>query len=190
VLGELGWELTQDDVVQRWVGRTDAAMRAEVEEHLGRPVAEEWKEHSARYDEAFAAELQPVDGIEAALDAIQLPTCVASSGTPASIETKLRLTGLWDRFEGRITSAADVEHGKPAPDLFLLAAERMGSEPSSAVVVEDSPFGIEAARAAGMAVFAYAGGLMPTDRLRGADVVFDDMRALPRLLAGGNLPRR
>jgi HAD superfamily hydrolase (TIGR01509 family) len=190
VLGELGWELTQDDVVQRWVGRTDAAMRAEVEEHLGRPVAEEWKEHSARYDEAFAAELQPVDGIEAALDAIQLPTCVASSGTPASIETKLRLTGLWDRFEGRITSAADVEHGKPAPDLFLLAAERMGSEPSSAVVVEDSPFGIEAAHAAGMAVFAYAGGLMPTDRLRGADLVFDDMRDLPRLLAGGNLPRR
>ena len=177
--------MTQDEVVRRWVGRTDAAMQAEVEEHLGRPVAEEWRAHAGRYEEAFAAELAPVDGIESALDAIELPTCVASSGTPAAIETKLRLTGLWERFQGRITSAADVEHGKPAPDLFLLAAERMGIEPSSAVVVEDSPFGIEAAHAAGMAVFAFAGGLMPTDRLRGADVVFDDMRELPRLLESG-----
>jgi HAD superfamily hydrolase (TIGR01509 family) len=190
VLGELGWVVTQDEVVRRWVGRTDAAMQAEVEEHLGRPVADEWMAHARRYEEAFAAELRPVRGIEAALDAIELPICVASSGTPAAIETKLRLTGLWERFEGRITSAADVEHGKPAPDLFLLAAGRMGIEPSKAVVVEDSPFGIEAAHAAGMAVFAYAGGLMPTERLRDADVVFGDMRDLPRLLAGSTLPGR
>jgi HAD superfamily hydrolase (TIGR01509 family) len=190
VLGELGWMVTQDEVVERWVGRTDAAMQAEVEEHLGRPVADEWRAHAGRYEEAFAAELGPVPGIEAALDAIELPTCVASSGAPAAIETKLRLTGLWERFEGRVTSAADVEHGKPAPDLFLLAAERMGIEPSRAVVVEDSPFGIEAAHAAGMAVFAYAGGLMPTERLRDADVVFDDMHDLPRLLARSTLPGR
>jgi HAD superfamily hydrolase (TIGR01509 family) len=190
VLGELGWVVTQDEVVRRWVGRTDAAMQAEVEEHLGRPVADEWMAHARRYEEAFAAELRPVPGIEAALDSIELPTCVASSGTPAAIETKLRLTGLWERFEGRITSAADVEHGKPAPDLFLLAAGRMGIEPPRAVVVEDSPFGIEAAHAAGMAVFAYAGGLMPTERLRDADVVFGDMRDLPRLLAGSTLPGR
>jgi HAD superfamily hydrolase (TIGR01509 family) len=190
VLGELGWVVTQDEVVRRWVGRTDAAMQAEVEEHLGRPVADEWMAHARRYEEAFAAELRPVPGIEAALDSIELPTCVASSGTPAAIETKLRLTGLWERFEGRITSAADVEHGKPAPDLFLLAAGRMGIEPPRAVVVEDSPFGIEAAHAAGMAVFAYTGGLMPTERLRDADVVFGDMRDLPRLLAGSTLPGR
>ena len=75
-----------------------------------------------------------------------------------------------------------MEHGKPAPDLFLLAAERMGVEPSATVVVEDSPFGIQAAHAAGMKVFAYAGGLMPTERLGGADVVFDDMHDLPKLL--------
>ena len=183
VLAELGWAVTQDEVVERWVGRTDAAMRAEVEEYLGRPVAEEWAAHARRYDEAFATELEPVAGIEDALDALQLPTCVASSGTPQAIETKLRLTGLWDRFDGRITSAADVVHGKPAPDLFLLAADRMGTDPSRSVVVEDSPFGIQAAHAAGMKVFAYAGGLMPTERLSSADVVFDDMRELPRLLA-------
>ena len=94
----------------------------------------------------------------------------------------MRLTDLWARFEGRIFSAADVEHGKPAPDLFLLAAKRLGVEPAACAVVEDSPFGVEAAHAAGMKVFAYSGGVMPAERLRAADVVFDDMRKLPELL--------
>jgi HAD superfamily hydrolase (TIGR01509 family) len=182
VLGELGWAVSQDEVIRRFVGKTDAAMRQEVEEFLGRPVSRDWDAFAGRYLDAFAAELQPVDGIVEALDAIELPTCVASSGTPESIETKLRLTGLWERFDGRITSAADVAHGKPAPDLFLLAAERMGVEPVACAVIEDSPFGVQAARAAGMRSFAYAGGIMPAERLRNADVIFADMRELPRLL--------
>ncbi len=165
VLNELGWAITQDEVIERFVGKTDAAMRQEVEAYLGRPVSADWERYAHVYRDAFAAELQPVDGIVEALDAIEIPTCVASSGRPESIETKLRLTGLWERFEGRITSAADVEHGKPAPDLFLLAAERMGVEPAACAVIEDSPFGVEAAHAAGMRVFAYAGGIMPAERL-------------------------
>jgi HAD superfamily hydrolase (TIGR01509 family) len=169
-------------VIERFVGRTDAAMRQEVEEYVGRPLSEDWKGFAHRYDNAFAAELQPVDGIVEALDAIDLRTCVASSGTPEAIETKLRLTRLWERFDGRIFSAADVEHGKPAPDLFLLAAQTTGVDPRACAVVEDSPFGIQAARAAGMVVLAYAGGVMPADRLQDADVVFDDMRELPGLL--------
>jgi HAD superfamily hydrolase (TIGR01509 family) len=182
VLAELGWPLTQDEVIERFVGRTDAAMRLEVEEQLGRPVQADWDGFAHRYADAFAAELEPVDGIVDALDALTLPTCVASSGRPESIEIKLRLTGLWDRFEGRIFSADDVDHGKPAPDLFLLAAERMGVAPGACVVVEDSPFGVQAARAAEMRSFGYAGGIMSRERLREADVVFDDMRELPALL--------
>jgi HAD superfamily hydrolase (TIGR01509 family) len=169
-------------VIERFVGRTDAAMRQEVEDYLGRPLSAEWDGFAHRYRDAFAAELQPVDGIVDALDHIDIPTCVASSGTPEAIESKLRLTGLWERFEGRISSAADIEHGKPAPDLFLLAGARMGVEPAGCAVVEDSPFGVQAARAAGMRSFGYAGGIMSADRLRDADVVFGDMRELPRLL--------
>jgi HAD superfamily hydrolase (TIGR01509 family) len=138
-----------------------------------------------RYRDAWAAELQPVDGVVEALDQMAVPTCVASSGRPESIELKLRLTGLWERFDGRIFSAADVEHGKPAPDLFLLAAERMEVEPAACAVIEDSPFGIQAAHAAGMQVLAYSDGIMPADRLRGADIVFEDMRDLPVLLEEG-----
>jgi HAD superfamily hydrolase (TIGR01509 family) len=182
VLTELGWPITQDEVIERFVGKTDAAMRQEVEEYLGRPVSAEWDGFANRYADAFAAELEPVDGVTEALDAIAIPTCVASSGTPESIETKLRLTGLWKRFNGRISSAADVEHGKPAPDLFLHAARMMGVAPAACAVVEDSAFGVQAARAAGMRSFGYSGGITSAERLRDADVVFDDMRKLPGLL--------
>lgn len=182
VLAELGWPLTQEEVIERFVGKTDAAMRDEVEAYVGRPLTADWEAFARRYRDAFAAELKPVDGIVEALDRIELLTCVASSGTAESIEIKLRLTGLWERFAGRIVSADDVDHGKPAPDLFLLAAERMGVEPQACAVVEDSPFGVQAARAAGMRSFAYAGGIMSAERLRSADVIFDDMRELPTLL--------
>lgn len=182
VLTELGWPITQDEVIERFVGKTDAAQLREVEEYLGRPLGGDWAGFAHRYRDALVAELQPVDGIVDALDRIDLPTCVASSGTPESIETKLRLTGLWDRFAGRISSAADVEHGKPAPDLFLHAAARMGVEPRACAVIEDSPFGVQAARAGGMTSFGYSGGIVSAERLRAADVVFDNMRDLPRLL--------
>jgi beta-phosphoglucomutase-like phosphatase (HAD superfamily) len=97
----------------------------------------------------------------------------------------LGLTGLYERFEGRIFSASEVARGKPAPDLFLYAAERMGVEPTACAVIEDSRYGIEAARSAGMRAFAYAGGLIPARLLEGpGTVVFDDLRELPRLLGG------
>lgn len=182
VLAELGWPITQDEVVERFVGRTDAAMREEVEQYVGRSLVAEWEGFAARYVDALAAELQPVDGVVEALERIDLPTCVASSGRRDSIESKLRLTGLWERFEGRIFSADDVEHGKPAPDLFLLAAERLRVEPETCAVIEDSPFGVQAAHAAGMKAFGYAGGIISAERLGAADVVFDDMRELPELL--------
>ena len=112
-----------------------------------------------------------------------LPTCIASSGTHDYLRYTLGLTGLYERFAGRIFSADDVVNGKPAPDLFLHAAERMAAEPAGCVVVEDSRYGVEA-RAAGMRALAYAGGLWPAERLDGPNtIVFKDMRELPRVLA-------
>jgi beta-phosphoglucomutase-like phosphatase (HAD superfamily) len=94
-------------------------------------------------------------------------------------------TGLYERFAGRIFSAAEVPRGKPAPDLFLYAAARMGIAPADCAVVEDSAAGVQAARAAGMPVFAYAGGVTPAARLEGpGTIVFRDMRELPGLLGG------
>ena len=75
---------------------------------------------------------------------------MASSSNPEPLRYKLELTGLYERFDGRIFSASEVANGKPAPDLFLYAAARMGADPADCVVVEDSRYGVEAARAAGM----------------------------------------
>jgi HAD superfamily hydrolase (TIGR01509 family) len=185
VLARLGWTLTEAEVIDRFMGRTDAEMTRQIETHLGRRLPPDWEEPFRHlYRDAFAAELAPVPGIVEALDAIALPTCVASSGTHEKIRFTLGLTGLYERFAGRIFSASEVARGKPAPDLFLHAASRMGVAPADCAVVEDSRYGVEAARAAGMRAFGYAGGLAPRHSLEGPQtVVFDDMRELPRLLA-------
>jgi HAD superfamily hydrolase (TIGR01509 family) len=184
MLAELGWPLTESDVIERFMGRSQADMVSQIEQHLGRPLPDDWEDSFVmRYRAAFEADLAPVDGVVEALDGIEAPTCVASSGTHERIQFTLGLTGLLERFDGRIFSASDVERGKPAPDLFLHAAKSMGADPARCAVVEDSPYGVEAARAAGMHAFGYAGGLTPAHRLIGPDtIVFDDMRELPALL--------
>ncbi len=186
LLAELGWPLSESEIVARFVGRTEAAMRAEIEEHLGRDVGTEWAAFSERYVAAFANGLEPVEGVSAAVDAIQasgVATCVASSGDHRKIRRNLAKTGLLERFDGRIFSGDDVEHGKPAPDLFLHAATVMGVDPARCAVVEDSRHGVVAARAAGMTAFGFAGGVTPGAALAGPrTTLFDDMRYLPRLL--------
>lgn len=184
VLAELGWPLTEAEVIERFVGRSEAYMVSEIEAQLGRPLPAGWEEpFRAQYEEAFEAELAPVDGVVAALDAIVAPTCVASSSTHERLRYSLGLTGLLERFYGRIFSAEEVRNGKPAPDLFLHAAATLGADPARCAVIEDSRYGVEAARAAGMHAFGYAGGVTPRERLEGpGTTVFDDMDELPGLL--------
>jgi len=183
-LERLGWPMSEEEIVQRWVGRSDADMRTEIEAHIGGPIPPDIDDEFSRiYREIFDRELAPVDGIREALDLITIPRCVASSGKHDNIRRNLALTGLSGYFGERIFSATDVEHGKPAPDLFLFAARTLGAEPSRCAVVEDSVYGVEAALAAGMLAFAYAGGVTAADRLsRPGAVVFTDMRQLPDLL--------
>ena len=182
-LTAIGLPTTTEESIQDYMGRSWKTDQEIIERRLGRPLPDGWVDaYHAAVIAAFATELEPVAGIAAVLDAIALPSCVASSSAHPRIRAALEATGLLERFDGRIFSATDVEHGKPAPDLFLYAAERMGAEPERCAVVEDSPFGIEAAKAAGMTAYAYAGGVMPAERLRAAGIVFDDMRDLPRLL--------
>ena len=184
VLERLGWPLSEAEIIERFVGRSEAYMTGEIERAIGRPLPAGWEgEFTPLYREALEAELTPVDGVVAALDRISTPTCVASSSTHERLHFTLGLTGLLERFEGRIFSSTDVVHGKPAPDLFLHAAAALGADPARCAVVEDSFYGVEAARAAGMQAFGYAGGLTPAERLAGpATVVFDQMHELPALL--------
>jgi HAD superfamily hydrolase (TIGR01509 family) len=184
VLDEVGMPLSEQEIIDRFVGRSPTVIRDAIQRHLGHPLPADWIERTrSRYTETYERELEPIDGIEEALDAISAQTCVASSSEPAELAYKLKLTGLYERFAGRIFSASEVRHGKPAPDLFLHAAERIGFAPAACAVVEDSQYGVQAARAAGMGVFGYAGSVTPARMLAGpGTVVFDDMRELPRLL--------
>jgi HAD superfamily hydrolase (TIGR01509 family) len=184
VLRELGWELSEAEVIARFVGRSNREIQTLIEAHLGRALVPGWTERlKPLYDRVLEADLAPVDGVLEALDRITTPTCVASSAAHEQLRYTLGLTGLYESFAGRIFSAEDVANGKPAPDLFLYAAERMGAMAAECVVVEDSRAGVEAGRAAGMRVLAYAGGVTPADLLSGPNTtLFGDMRELPGLL--------
>jgi HAD superfamily hydrolase (TIGR01509 family) len=189
VLTELGWPHTAEEVVARWMGRSSAAQLADLEDRLGAASTRTFDERTtAELLETFERELTAVEGIVVLLDHLEaagVPTCVASSGTHERMRRTLGITGLYDRFAGRIYSATEVEHGKPAPDLFLHAAGRMGAEPSACVVVEDSVYGVRAGVAAGMTVYGFAGGLTPADELASAGAVtFQAMADLVDVLPG------
>ncbi|MFF5918182.1 HAD family hydrolase [Streptomyces flavochromogenes] len=184
VFATLGAEFTEAEMVEYFVGSSHDMLTAIVEERRGRPLEPDWQTpFKQRYEDALDAELTAVEGVTDVLDALAVPYCLASNGSHASIRKNLGRAGLLDRFEGRMFSARDVARGKPAPDLFLHAAAVMGVPPERCAVVEDSPYGVRAARAAGMRAFGYTGGLTAPDRLTGPrTVVFDDMRELPGLL--------
>lgn len=184
-----GVPTTRDQAIRRYMGTTMAGVRRVVEDSSGRPLPADFEQ---RYHEGLFAGfrsglLEAVPGVVAVLDDLErqgVPYCVASSGTHERIRLALGVVGLLDRFGRRIFSAEDVVHGKPAPDLFLHAAARSGGiEPERCIVIEDSPAGVTAARAAGMRVVGFA-AMTPAARLRsaGADVVVAKMDEVPAVL--------
>src|SRR6187549_75847 len=182
-ISALGLEMSYEECVRDFLGLGMPATLRILAERLGQPVPEGWE---AELDEAvregFRRELTPVPGIVQALEGIELPVCVASSGSHEKMRLTLGLTGLWDRFAGRIFSADEVKRGKPAPDLFLHAASRMSTRPERCIVVEDSPFGVAGAKAAGMTALGFAAAT-PFARLDAADAIFTTMADLPGLVA-------
>ncbi|GJD51825.1 6-phosphogluconate phosphatase [Methylobacterium crusticola] len=138
---------------------------------------------------AFDAELRAVAGVAEVLERLPQRRCVASSSDPARLRHALSLTGLLRLFGDHVFSATMVARGKPFPDLFLYAAERMGAAPERCVVIEDSVPGVTAARSAGIPVLGFSGGgHWGHDRAAaallaaGAALVFDDFHRLPHLL--------
>jgi HAD superfamily hydrolase (TIGR01509 family) len=185
-LTAVGLPTTPEESMRRYMGMSWPAAYALFEQQLGRALPAEFEPGFwARLDAALRAELVAVPGIHEALDAIATPTCVASSGRIDKMRVTLGITGLYERFEGRIFSAADVPRAKPFPDLFLHAAARMGAAPERCAVVEDSPRGVQAGVAAGMRVFGYAARTDARELAAAGAHVFSDMRALPGLTSRG-----
>ena len=185
----LGWSLSAEDCIGRFKGHHFDTVIAALEARLGRPVPGDWIPNlRAATHAAFERELQLVPGVLKALDAVAASgtaTCVASQGPLEKMAVSLGVTGLWDRFEGRVFSAYQVARGKPHPDLFLFAAGAMGIAPRACVVIEDSPLGVIAARAAGMTVLGFAPEGDGADLAAAGAELFRDMAELPGLLGLG-----
>ena len=184
LLTRAGLPTTLEECLRDYRGRSMTSVMALAAQRHGAPLPDDLPErYYAETTVVFTRELQPVAGVVDALDRIELPACVASSGPHHKMEVTLRRTGLWQRFEGRIFSATDVPRGKPAPDLFLHAARALGFDPSSTAVVEDSVPGVEAARAAGMRALAFARDTDARPLAAAGGEPFDDMADLPGMLA-------
>jgi HAD superfamily hydrolase (TIGR01509 family) len=174
MLSDLGLPMTTEQSMATFMGRSWASNLAIIEEQLGAAPPDDFTERYRGERNVALAEVQPVPGILEAIERIDLPMCVASSGDHVKMTITLGAVGLYDRFGGKIFSAVDLDgRGKPHPDLFLWAAREMNFEPASTAVVEDSGPGVEAGIAAGMQVFGYR-----VD----APTRFEDMRELPGLL--------
>ena len=157
-----GLAMTGREVVARFLGMSAKDMRAALERDLGRPLPED---HETRCGEElfglFRRELRPIPGIAEVVGAVVAAgdaRCMASSSSPERIALALDVAGLHDLFRPHVFSSTMVARGKPAPDLFLHAAEQMGFLPERCIVVEDSVNGVKAARAAGMRAIGFLGG--------------------------------
>ncbi|MEV5983343.1 HAD family hydrolase [Streptomyces sp. NPDC052114] len=185
-LTELGHPTSYEESLRDYMGAAVHRVHDLVLERSGQRLPADFDEVlHARVFAAFERELEPVDGAVEVLEKLAgdgVAYCLASSGSHERIRVGHRKAGL-DRWfdDERIFSAQDVGRGKPAPDLFLHAAGRMGVAPEKCVVVEDSPLGVQAAVAAGMDVLGFT-SMTPAERLTGATQLFGDLRELPDLL--------
>jgi HAD superfamily hydrolase (TIGR01509 family) len=190
VLSACGYPITEQNLVERFCGMSDREMLEIIEREWGRALPASYAEHVGLMIEAgFDQSLAPIEGVAEALASLTLPICVASSSSLEQIRQKLKITGLLGRFGEHLFSATMVARGKPAPDLFLYAAQQLATAPDHCLVIEDSPAGIDAALAAGMTAIGFCGGSHcgPEHGTRlqapGAAVVISDMRELATAMA-------
>jgi phosphoglycolate phosphatase len=187
MLGELGYRLDYEATLREFSG---AAMRSRLETSQQRfgwsPPAGFVRDFEQRLLDAMRRHLRPVPGVREVLDQLRRPRCVASNGTHDDMRFRLGLTELLEDFEPYLFSASEVARPKPAPDLFLHAAQSMSVAPERCVIIEDSVTGVHAGVEAGMTVFGLA-RLTPAALLQDAGArVFDRMGDLPKLLEETN----
>ena len=185
-----GYPITAEQERERFLGVSDREARLTIEAEIGRQLPDDFESQMQQAAlQLYAEHLRLIPHVAETVAALSLPKCVASSGTPEKIRHGLTCAGLYGVLAPHIFSAVQVERGKPAPDLFLFAAERMKAAPVRCIVVEDSVAGVAGARAAGMTVLGFHGGSHCAPRhaavlqTAGAHETFDDMRQLPALIA-------
>ncbi len=186
LMSALGHPMTTEQAIETFAGRSLQEVLAGAETLLSRPIpADLGAQAGRRLLARFRGELKAVAGVREAIGALPYPRCVASSSTRERMTLALEVTGLAPLFGDNTFSADQVARGKPAPDLFLAAAHALDAAPAHCIVIEDSPLGIQAARAAGMQTVGFAGASHVTDQFKpqlaqaGAEIVIRAMSDLP-----------
>ncbi|WP_394781168.1 HAD family hydrolase [Undibacterium sp.] len=187
LLNELGWEISYEETMHTFVGRSVRDEIAIIEAQIGGPLPPDFMaDFIKRRDRGLTESITPIPGIADAIRQLQesnMPFCVATGADRAKMHITLGRTGLLPHFEGKMFSGMEVARTKPAPDVYLLAAQTMGVDPARCVVIEDTATGVAAGVAAGMTVYGFAAIADPRLLLAaGATCVFKDMQSLPGLV--------
>ncbi|WP_210526831.1 HAD family hydrolase [Rubellimicrobium arenae] len=154
---EAGVMFDEAYVRRNFLGRSFPTVARHIREVLGAALPADFEAaYRRRLLERFEVDLRPTTGVLDVLARLAVRACVATSSSPERAARSLAIAGL-DRFFPRVFTASEVPRGKPAPDLFLHAAQQMGVAPQACLVIEDSAPGLEAAQAAGMQVAFFAG---------------------------------
>ncbi|MCA9004500.1 MAG: HAD-IA family hydrolase [Planctomycetaceae bacterium] len=183
MITEIGFPLSPEQAVEQFKGGKLADCLAVVEDQMDAKLPADFATQvRAQMAKVFEKELQAIQGVREALEAIPVTKCVASNGPEEKMALTLKITDLSRYFEGRIYSAYTVGVWKPEPDLYLYAADQMGVQPSECVVIEDSKLGVQAAVAAGIPVLGYADHSSPVELESYGAKTFRSMYELPALL--------
>lgn len=162
-----GVEMDMAFVSRHFLGRSYPVVLKEVRDRWGVALPDHFEaDYRARLLAAFESDLKVMPGVVDTIKALRLPYCLATSSSPERMRKSLEITGLSHLFANRAFTASEVARGKPAPDLFLYAAARMGVAPDACVVIEDSLNGVRAGLAAQMKVWRFIGG----SHLKGLDL--------------------
>jgi len=181
--GELGVKMTGEEATATFGGKTLDSVLYKMRELSGKEIPDDWLPRLIkRVSEAWKTELNPVNGVRELLENLNISICVASNGEPIHVNQSLEMTGLRGFFDGNIFCASDVGVPKPAPDLFLYAAKKMGFKPEQCIVIEDSISGVMAANRAKIKVYGLV-KMCSAEELENAGAIpFTNMRNLPALL--------
>jgi HAD superfamily hydrolase (TIGR01509 family) len=190
ILAEIGYSIPLDKYLNQFMGQSSAQMFAQIEQETGLKLAEIFPVERLKEKQkaVFNLHLQAISGVENVLKTVNLPMAVASGSESERLQHTLSITNLIGYFNTHVYSVELVKNGKPAPDIFLYAAEKLKVVPENCLVIEDSLHGVNAAKAAGMDVFAYVGGSHMTPNLQqnltdaGVQAVLRHMDELPALL--------
>lgn len=178
-----GFEMKIEDAYSNFNGRNLKDCFLHVENSSGKKLPDNFEsEYRERSFEAFKTQVKPMEGVVEFINKLKIPYCVASSGPVEKIRLNLEVSGLLDKFEGKIFSSYQIKSWKPEPEIFLYAAQQMGFEVKDSIVVEDSKAGVKAGISGGFKVFGFANGYNNEDLEQEGAILFKSYEELSGVL--------